>query len=102
MAILFSKATLSSGEKQISFLISGVPYTAAAFKGWIGYRTFVESLAPASHVMADITAYIYGSEGIVEASSEEVAYMTIWLKGRPDFLEKRCEQQSRIQFEFDA
>ena len=102
MAILFSKATLSSGEKQTSFLVSGVPSTAAAFKGWTGYRTFVDSLAPASHVMADITAYTYGGEDIVEASPEEVTYMTMRLKGRPDFLEKRCEQQSRTRFEFEA
>ena len=102
MAILFSKVTLSSGDKETFFLISGVPSAAAAFKGWTGYHTFVESLAPASHVMADITAYTYGGEDIVEASPEEVAYMTMRLKGRPDFLEKRCEQQSRTQFEFDV
>ena len=51
--------------------------------------------------MADITAYTYGGEDIVEARPEEVAYMTMRLKGRPDFLKKRCEQQSRTQFEFD-
>ena len=102
MAILFSKVALSSGDKETYFLVSGVPSATAAFKGWTGYRTFVESLAPASHVMADITAYTYGGEDIVEASHEEVAYMTMRLKGRPDFLEKRCEQQSRTQFEFDV
>lgn len=102
MAILFSQATLLSGEKQSSFLVSGIPSDADAFVGWTAFHAFVDSLIPASHVKADITAYTYGEREVVTATPEEVAYMAMRMQRRPDFLETRCTVQQHEQFEFDV
>ena len=102
MAILFSKATLSSGEKQSSFLISGIPSDAGAFVGWTAFHAFVDSLAPATHIKAKVTSYTYGEQEVVTATPEEVAYMAMRMQMRPDFLETRCAVKCQVQFEFDA
>ena len=100
MAVLFSKAILSSEEKQSSFLVSGIPSDVNSFAGWTAFQAFVDSLAPASHVKAEITSYTYGEQEVVIATPEEVAYMNMRMQMRPDFLEARCVVQCQTHFEF--
>lgn len=102
MAILFSKATLYSGEKQSSFLIAGIPSDADSFIGWNAFHAFVDSLTPASLVKVEVTSYTYGEQEVVTATPEEVAYMAMRMKMRPDFLETRCTVKCQLQFEFSA
>ena len=102
MAILFSKVTLSSGDKTASFLVSGAPASEHSLDGWTNYHSFVRSLNPHSHVVASVTEYLYGEEDIFDATPEEVAYMTMRLQMRPDFLEKRCDQIDQTEFSFST
>lgn len=50
--------------------------------------------------MAHITAYTYGGEDVVAATPEEVAYMAMRIRMRPDFLESRCQMYAEIDFGF--
>lgn len=100
MAILFSKATLSSGETQTSFLVSGIPSDVQSFEGWTAFHAFVDSLASTSLVKAEIISYTYGEQEMVIATPEEVAYMAMRMQMRPDFLEARCKVKCQMQFEF--
>lgn len=100
MAILFSKVTLTSGDRDASFLVSGAPTSEHSLDGWTNYHSFIRSLDPQSHVVASVTEYLYGEEEIYDATPEEVAYMTMRLQTRSDFLEKRCDRIDQIEFSF--
>lgn len=100
MAILFSKATMASGGSSTSFLIAGAPSSLAAFVGWTAYHTFVDDLPAGAAVQARITAYTYGERDVVVATPEEVAYMDMRIRMRPDFLESRCQIHVEIEFSF--
>lgn len=100
MAISFSNVKLASGDKVSTFLISGTPTDASFFTGWTKYHSFINDLVPYSYVVALVTSYLYGEEDIVEATPEEVAYMTVRLEKQPDFLESRCKQVDQIKFSF--
>ena len=100
MAILFSKATLTSGGCGTSFLISGAPSSRDDFVGWTAYQSFVDALPAGADVMVHITAYTYGERDVVMATPEEVAYMDMRLQRHPDFLESRCQVYVEIDFGF--
>ena len=100
MAILFSKATLTSGGSSTSFLIAGAPSTAEEFDGWTAYHSFIDALPAGTEVQAHIAAYTYGERNVVVATPEEVAYMDIRIRMRPDFLESRCQMYAEIEFSF--
>ena len=73
MAILFSRATLTSSESSMSFLIGGMPTAPEAFAGWTAWQSFVEALPAGSQVRVCVTGYLYGGGEIVPATPEEVA-----------------------------
>ena len=100
MAILFSKATLASGGSSITFLIAGAPSTVEGFDGWTAYHSFIEGLPAGTEVQVRITAYMYGEWDVVVATPEEVAYMDMRIRMRPDFLESRCQMYAEIDFSF--
>ena len=100
MAILFSKATMASGGSSTSFLIAGAPSSAEEFDGWTAYHSFVDALLAGTEVQAHITAYMYGERYVVVATPEEVAYMDMRIRMRPDFLESRCQMHAQIKFSF--
>lgn len=102
MAILFSKATLTSGDRSTTFLISGAPSSREAFAGWTAYQSFVDSLPAGAEVMAYITAYTYGGEDVVVATPEEVAYMAMRIGMRTDFLESHCQVYAEIELGFSV
>ena len=100
MAILFSKATLTSGGSRISFLIAGSPSSAEEFDGWTAYHSFIDALPAGTEVQTRITTYTYGERDVVVATPEEVAYMDMRIRMRPDFLESRCQMHAEIEFSF--
>ena len=100
MAILFSKATLASGGSSTTFLIAGAPSTVEEFDGWTAYHSLIDALPAGTEVQARITAYTYGERDVVVATPEEVAYMDMRIKMRPDFLESRCQSHAEIEFSF--
>ena len=100
MAILFSKATLTSGGSSTSFLIGGAPSSRDDFAGWTAYQDFVDSLPADAGVKVHVQAYTYGGEDVVPATPEEVAYMVMRIGMRPDFLESRCQVYAEIEFGF--
>ena len=100
MAILFSKATMASGGSSTSFLIAGAPSSVEEFDGWTAYHSFVEAIPAGTKVQAHITAYTYGERYVVVATPEEVAYMDMRIRMRPDFLESRCQMHAQIKFSF--
>jgi len=100
MAILFSKATLASGGNSTSFLIAGAPSSVEEFDGWTAYHSFIDALPADTEVQVHITAYTYGERDVVVATPEEVAYMDMRIRMRPDFLESRCQMYAEIEFSF--
>lgn len=100
MAILFSKATLASGGSSITFLIAGAPSTVEGFDGWTAYHSFIEGLPAGTEVQVRITAYMYGERDVVVATPEEVAYIDMRIRMRPNFLENRCQMYAEIDFSF--
>ena len=55
----------------------------------------------ADEIKYRITAYTYGERNVVVATPEEVAYMDMRIRMRPDFLESRCQMCVR-QVKIDA
>ena len=67
---------------------------------WFGTYTFVDALPDGAEVQARIKAYTYGERDVVVATPEEVAYMDMRIRMRPDFLESRCQMYAEIEFSF--
>ena len=100
MAILFSRATLTSGDSSTSFLIGGMPTAPEAFADWTAWQSFVEALPAGAEVRVCVTGYTYGDGEVVPATPEEVAYMMMRIRMRTDFLESRCRVSGGTEFCF--
>lgn len=100
MAIQFSNVTLSSGDKLKDFLVCGEPSDQEDLEGWTAYEDFIAGLPEGAAVHAKVEMYLYGDEDIVEATPEEVAYMTMRCARDYRFLSEHCHSICESGFDF--
>ena len=62
---------------------------------------FMDELDEECTVKVHADAYVYGEGEEFIATPEEVAYMTIRRQDRPDFLESRCHERGKSEFDID-
>lgn len=100
--IIFSKikANAKSGGDIYKGLVSGIPYNLTDLEGWKDFELFLAGLDD-DFVEVEVQVFGYGEGETVQATPEEVAYMYMRLKMRPDFLETRCNKLSTHTFNFD-
>ena len=98
MSILFSKVTISNGEKETELLASGFPRAKDDLAGWLLFEGFFNSLKRKCLIQVCVRAYTYGEGVEFIATPEEVAYMTIRRQMREDFLETRCHEYDEHTF----
>ena len=100
MAIQFSNVTLSSGGKLKDFFVCGEPADQEDLEGWTAYEDFISQLPDDADVHAKVETYLYGGEGIVTATPEEVAYMTMRSSKDYRFLSEHCHNIGESAFDF--
>ena len=100
MAIQFSSVTLSADGKMKDFLVCGEPSDCEDLEGWTAYEEFTAQFPEGTQVHADVDTYLYGGEDIVEATPEEVAYMTIRSSRDYRFLSEHCHNIGSSEFDF--
>ncbi len=102
MAIQFSNVTLSANGKMKDFLVCGEPADSEDLEGWTAYEDFVSQFPDGTDVHADVDIYLYGGEEIVEATPEEVAYMTLRCARDYRFLSEHCHNIGSSAFDFQT
>ena len=101
MAIQFSNVTLSSDGKLKDFLVCGEPSDREDLEGWTAYENFVSQLPEGAEVHAKVETYLYGEGDIVDATPEEVAYMTMRSSRDYRFLSEHSHNICESGFDFN-
>ena len=100
MAIRFSNVVLSAKGKTKEFLVYGKPTERKDLEYWTSYKEFISQCSGEILFHADINTYLYGSEDIVDATPEEVAYMTMRYARDQCFLTGHCTHICHSEFVF--
>ena len=96
MALLFSNVRLSDKEREISFLMSGVPTKAEDLQGWTAYEKFIsEKSDKTEKINVHVDSYLYGDGEVFVATPEEIAYLTMRLASKPTFLQTSCKKDEK-------
>ena len=98
MNLRFSRVTLYSAGKTVSFLVGGVPKSRADLQGWIAYDNFVSDVPRYTAVNAHVESFLYGGEEPFDATPEEVAYFYKRIERQPDFVDTRTEKTDESDF----
>lgn len=102
MAVLFSAVKLTAGDKETEFLAMGIPKELGDIEGYTAFENFVDELSENTAVDVHAKAYLYGEGETFTATIEEVAYFTLRMEGRPDFLSARCKNVDSSDFSFQC
>ena len=101
MALLFSAVTVSAGDAETEFLVSGIPRAYDDLSGWKAFDDFLEELDTDTDVVVHAGVYLYGEGETFRASLEEVAYLTRRLEMNDQFLRHSCDSVEDLAFSFD-
>ena len=101
MALLFSAVTVSAGDAEAEFLVSGIPREYGDLSGWRAFDDFLEELDTDTTVDVRASVYLYGEGETFRASLEEVAYLTRRLEMNDQFLRHSCDSVEDLAFSFD-
>jgi len=101
MAILFSKVTLKTENETAELLVSGFPKQYSDLEGWTVFDKFMEEIDEERSIKVNVDAFLYGEGEVFIATPEEVAYMTMRREMRSDFLESRCTEYGKDNFEIN-
>lgn len=92
MALLFSKVNLFNGESEAEFLTMGIPRDYEDLERYTAFEEYLGDLSDECDIEVNVDSYLYGDGGTVKASIEEVAYLTMRMGMKADFLEKSCKK----------
>ena len=98
MAILFSKVSLFNGENEAEFLTMGIPRNYDDLEKYTAFEEYIGDLVDECDIEVNVESYLYGKGEPVKASIEEVAYLTMRMGMRADFLESRCTKVDESTF----
>ena len=103
MAVLFSAVTLTAIAKgeQLEFLIGGIPREFEDLEGWTAFDHYLENIDEEMDISIHADAYLYSEGEILKATPEEVAYMYKRIKDNPNFLNDRCQNIDKVDFDFN-
>lgn len=82
MALLFSAVTLTAGNRQKEFLVSGIPREADDFEGWTAYEDFMGGIDFEQDVAVHAEAPLYGEGETVNASPRRSGVLRNASEGR--------------------
>ncbi|MBQ8238077.1 MAG: hypothetical protein IJZ39_08025 [Oscillospiraceae bacterium] len=100
MALLFSAVTVTAGDAETEFLVSGIPREYDDLSGWKAFDDFLEELDTDTDVVVRAGVYLYGEGETFRASLEEVAYLTRRLEMNEQFLRHSCDGVEDVTFSF--
>ena len=103
MDVLFSAETvtaLAKGE-QLELLVGGVPREYDDLVGWTAFDNFIGEIDEDMDISVHADAYIYGEGEIFKATPEEVAYFYMRRNDNADFLNDRCQNIEKVDFDFN-
>ena len=92
MALLFSEVTLTAGDMQKKFLVSGIPMEFEDLDGWTAFEDFMSEFDDEASIKFICDSYLYGERTIEEATQEEIAYLTMRSSSDPAFLSGHCKK----------
>ena len=103
MAVLFSAVTLTAIAKgeQLEFLIGGIPREFEDLEGWTAFDHYLENIDEDMDISIHADAYLYGEGEILKATPEEVAYMYKRIEDNLNFLNDRCQNIDKVDFDFN-
>ncbi|MCQ2470421.1 MAG: hypothetical protein MJ147_00110 [Clostridia bacterium] len=92
MALIFSRVIATNrNEETTEFLVSGSVKTEQDLIGWTAFDEFVSANKNNGAAVLHIETRSYGAEEPVDATVEEVAYLTKRMEMRSTFLENSTE-----------
>ena len=98
MALLFSKVSLFNGESEAEFLAMGIPQDYEDLERYTAFAEYVGELSDECDIEVNVESYLYGDDETVKASIEEVAYLTMRMGMKADFLERSCKKTEESSF----
>lgn len=98
MALLFSKVSLFNGESEAEFLTMGIPRDYEDLERYTAFAEYVGDLSDECDIEVNVDSYLYGDGETVKASIEEVAYLTMRMGMKSDFLERSCQKTEKSSF----
>lgn len=99
MSLLFTKVTVTDSEDGVEFLVRGKPQTIEDLRGYTAFEEYLEGFALDDNLTIYCAPYAYGEGEPVEATLEELAYLTIrWTPDKEAF-EARCHDYDIYHFE---
>lgn len=98
MALLFSKVSLFNGESEAEFLTMGIPRDYEDIERYTAFEEYIDDLSDECDIEVNVDSYLYGDGETVKASIEEIAYLTMRMGMKADFLEKSCKKKEESSF----
>ena len=98
MALLFTKVNVSDGEREVDFLSMGKPKTLKELSGYSALEHFLEVTPDEADLTFDCTPYLYGEMAAVDATIEEIAYLTMRMNDDENFLDGHCKKGEEYSF----
>lgn len=92
MALLFSHVRVTTpGGNEAEFLVSGIPREFDDFDYYTKFEDFLDSIEEDTEITVHADAYLYGEGETLNASIEEVAYLTLRMNADDRFLTRHCD-----------
>ena len=99
MSIRFSRVTATTENRTAAFLVGGVPAAQHDLDSWTAFRNFARDLPANESVFIGVETFEYGGEEPFDATPEEIAYIYMRIKHRPDFIETRTKKTGETGFQ---
>ena len=99
MALLFSHVRVSTPDgNEAEFLVSGIPREFEDFDYYTKFEDFLDSIEEDTEITVHADAYLYGEGETLNASIEEVAYLTPRMNADDRFLTGHCDNIESVDF----
>ena len=101
MALLFSHVRVSTPDgNEADFLVSGIPREFDNFEYYTRFEDFLDSIEEDTEISVHAEAYLYGDGETINASIEQVAYLTLRMNADDRFLTDHCDNIESVDFTF--
>ena len=101
MALLFSHVRVSTPDgNEADFLVSGIPREFDNFEYYTRFEDFLDSIEEDTEISVHAEAYLYGDGETINASIDEVAYLTLRMNADDRFLTGHCDNIESVDFTF--
>ena len=91
----------SSYTVYITIIVTSSPTKRKDLEYWTSYNEFISQFSGETLFHAEVNTYLYGGEDIVDATPEEVAYMSMRYAKDQRFLTGHCNHIGHSEFVFN-